>query len=195
MRKAKIVRKTSETEVMIDVNIDGSGKSQISTGIGFMDHMLTLFSKHSGFDLIVECKGDTYVDDHHSCEDMGIVMGEAVKTALADKKGINRYADIILPMDEALILCACDISGRSYLNFDVEFLTEKIGDFDTQLIMEFFESFTRNSGITLHIKKMYGKNSHHIAEGIFKVFARCLAKATVIDEKRKDEIPSTKGVI
>lgn len=195
MRRAETARKTSETQIKIAVNIDGIGNSRISTGIGFMDHMMTLFAKHSRIDLSVECIGDTFIDDHHSCEDIGIVMGETIKKALADKKGINRYGDIILPMDETLILCACDISGRSYLNFDVKFPTEKIGNFDTQLILEFFEAFTRNSGMTLHIKKLYGRNSHHIAEGVFKAFAICLAEAAAINAGRKDEIPSTKGVI
>ena len=157
--------------------------------------MLTLFAKHSGFNLEVSCTGDTYVDDHHSCEDIGIVLGSALREALGDKRGISRYGDIILPMDEALILCACDVSGRSCLVFDADFPTEKIGSFDTELVQEFFEAFTRSSGITLHIRKLSGANSHHIAEGIFKAFARCLAKACGTDEKRKDEIPSTKGVI
>ena len=195
MRSAVLERKTSETEIKLSLDIDGSGKSQVSSGIGFLDHMLTLFAKHSGFNLEVSCTGDTYVDDHHSCEDIGIVLGSALREALGDKRGISRYGDIILPMDEALILCACDVSGRSCLVFDADFPTEKIGSFDTELVQEFFEAFTRSSGITLHIRKLSGANSHHIAEGIFKAFARCLAKACGIDEKRKDEIPSTKGVI
>ena len=195
MRSAVLERKTSETEIKLSLDIDGSGKSQVSSGIGFLDHMLTLFAKHSGFDIEVSCAGDTYVDDHHSCEDIGIVLGSALREALGDKRGIGRYGDIILPMDEALILCACDVSGRSCLVFDADSPTEKIGSFDTELVQEFFEAFTRSSGITLHIRKLSGANSHHIAEGIFKAFARCLAKACGIDEKRKDEIPSTKGVI
>lgn len=195
MRSAVLERKTSETQVKLSLDIDGSGTSEISSGIGFLDHMLTLFAKHSGFNLEVSCTGDTYVDDHHSCEDIGIVLGSALREALGDKRGISRYGDIILPMDEALILCACDVSGRSCLVFDADFPTEKIGSFDTELVQEFFEAFTRSSGITLHIRKLSGANSHHIAEGIFKAFARCLAKACGIDEKRKDEIPSTKGVI
>ena len=195
MRSAVLERKTSETEIKLSLDIDGSGKSQVSSGIGFLDHMLTLFAKHSGFDLEVSCAGDTYVDDHHSCEDIGIVLGSALREALGDKRGIGRYGDIILPMDEALILCACDVSGRSCLVFDADFPTEKIGSFDTELVQEFFEAFTRSSGITLHIRKLSGTNSHHIAEGIFKAFARCVAKACSIDEKRKKEIPSTKGVI
>lgn len=195
MRSAVLERKTSETQIKLSLDIDGSGISKISSGIGFLDHMLTLFAKHSGFNLELSCAGDTYVDDHHSCEDIGIVLGSALKEALGDKRGISRYGDIILPMDEALILCACDVSGRSCLVFDAGFPTEKIGSFDTELIQEFFEAFTRSSGITLHIRKLSGANSHHIAEGIFKAFARCMAKACGIDEKRKDEIPSTKGVI
>ena len=195
MRSLVLERKTSETQIKLSLDIDGSGTSEISSGIGFLDHMLTLFAKHSGFNLEVSCTGDTYVDDHHSCEDIGIVLGSALREALGDKRGISRYGDIILPMDEALILCACDVSGRSCLVFDADFPTEKIGSFDTELVQEFFEAFTRSSGITLHIRKLSGANSHHIAEGIFKAFARCLAKACGIDEKRKDEIPSTKGVI
>lgn len=195
MRSAVLERKTSETQIKLSLDIDGSGTSEISSGIGFLDHMLTLFAKHSGFNLEGSCTGDTYVDDHHSCEDIGIVLGSALREALGDKRGISRYGDIILPMDEALILCACDVSGRSCLVFDADFPTEKIGSFDTELVQEFFEAFTRSSGITLHIRKLSGANSHHIAEGIFKAFARCLAKACGIDEKRKDEIPSTKGVI
>ena len=195
MRSAVLERKTSETQIKLSLDIDGSGISEISSGIGFLDHMLTLFAKHSGFNLEVSCTGDTYVDDHHSCEDIGIVLGSALREALGDKRGISRYGDIILPMDEALILCACDVSGRSCLVFDADFPTEKIGSFDTELVQELFEAFTRSSGITLHIRKLSGANSHHIAEGIFKAFARCLAKACGIDEKRKDEIPSTKGVI
>lgn len=195
MRSAVLERKTSETQIKLSLDIDGSGTSEISSGIGFLDHMLTLFAKHSGFNLEVSCTGDTYVDDHHSCEDIGIVLGSALGEALGDKRGISRYGDIILTMDEALILCACDVSGRSCLVFDADFPTEKIGSFDTELVQEFFEAFTRSSGITLHIRKLSGANSHHIAEGIFKAFARCLAKACGIDEKRKDEIPSTKGVI
>ena len=195
MRSVVLERKTSESQIKLSLDIDGSGTSEISSGIGFLDHMLTLFAKHSGFNLEVSCTGDTYVDDHHSCEDIGIVLGSALREALGDKRGISRYGDIILPMDEALILCACDVSGRSCLVFDADFPTEKIGSFDTELVQEFFEAFTRSSGITLHIRKLSGANSHHIAEGIFKAFARCLAKACGIDEKRKDEIPSTKGVI
>ncbi|MBR3768643.1 MAG: imidazoleglycerol-phosphate dehydratase HisB [Clostridia bacterium] len=195
MRTSEIIRKTAETDIELKLNIDGTGKSEISTGCGFMDHMLTLFSKHGRFDLSVKCIGDTEVDYHHSVEDIGIALGTAFSEALSDMKGIKRYADIILPMDEALILEAIDVSGRSYLQFDVSIPTEKVGDFDTELIDEFFEGFTRKAGITLHIKMLSGKNSHHIIEGIFKAFGRVMLSACSIDEKYKDEIPSTKGML
>ena len=195
MRCAEINRKTNETNILLKINIDGSGVSTINTGIGFLDHMLTLFAKHGRFDLDVACAGDIQVDFHHSAEDIGICLGKAVKQALGDMKGINRYADIHLPMDEALILAAVDVSGRSYLVFDVEFPTYKIGDFDTELFKEFFEAFASNAGITLHIKKIYGGNSHHIGEGCFKAVARVLKNAVAIDPKYKDDIPSTKGVL
>ena len=195
MRCAEINRKTNETNILLKINIDGSGVSTINTGIGFLDHMLTLFAKHGRFDLDVACAGDIQVDFHHSAEDIGICLGKAVKQALGDMKGINRYADIHLPMDEALILAAVDVSGRSYLVFDVEFPTYKIGDFDTELFKEFFEAFASNAGITLHIKKIYGGNSHHIGEWCFKAVARVLKNAVAIDPKYKDDIPSTKGVL
>lgn len=195
MRKSEITRKTAETQINLSLNLDGTGKSDISTGCGFMDHMLTLFAKHGRFDLSVKCTGDTYVDYHHTTEDIGIVLGEAFKEAIGDMKGIYRYADITLPMDEALILCAVDISGRSYLNFAAPIPCQKIGDFDSELIEEFMCGFVRKAGITLHISKLFGTNSHHIAEGIFKSLARVLSKAAAIDEKYKDEIPSTKGVL
>ena len=195
MRKDEILRKTAETDIFVSLNIDGSGISEIKTGCGFLDHMLTLFAKHSRFDLTLNCNGDTEVDYHHTTEDIGICLGTAFKNCLGDMKGILRYADIILPMDEALILSAVDISGRSYLAYDVNMPTEKIGDFDTELVEEFLLGFIRNAGITLHIKQLAGTNSHHIAEGIFKALARVLKKACEIDEKYKDEIPSTKGVL
>lgn len=195
MRCAEINRKTNETDISLKLNLDGSGISQINTGIGFLDHMLTLFAKHARFDLDVTCKGDTWVDFHHSAEDIGICLGKAFKQAIGDMKGINRYADIHLPMDEALILAAVDVSGRSYLVFDVEFPTYKIGDFDTELFKEFFEAFASNAAITLHIKKIYGGNSHHIGEACFKAAARVLKAAAQIDPKYKDDIPSTKGVL
>lgn len=195
MRESKIERKTFETDINLKLNIDGTGKSTISTGIGFLDHMLTLFAKHGRFDIELSCKGDTYVDFHHSAEDIGIVMGKAFREALGDMRGICRYADIMLPMDETLVLAAVDISGRSYLVFDAEFTSQKIGDFDTELVKEFFEAFASNAGITLHIKKIHGGNSHHIAEACFKAVARTMGKACSIDERCKNEIPSTKGVL
>ena len=195
MRTTTIQRKTFETDISLALNLDGTGKSNIETGIGFLDHMLTLFAKHGRFDIDLTCNGDTYVDFHHSTEDIGIVLGKAFREALGDMRGINRYADIMLPMDEALILAAVDISGRSYLVFDAEFTSQKIGDYDTELFKEFFEAFSSNAGITLHIKKIHGGNSHHIAEGCFKAVARVLGVACAIDDRYKDEIPSTKGVL
>lgn len=195
MRKSDITRKTAETDIKLSLNIDGTGKCDIDSGVGFLDHMLELFARHSRFDLSVKCKGDVKVDFHHSTEDIGIVLGKAFAEAVGDKRGIMRYSNIILPMDEALILCAIDVSGRSFLAFNADFPTEKIGDFDTELVREFFEAFTRQAGVTLHIKKFDGENSHHIAEGIFKAFARVLAGAVMIDERFADEIPSSKGVL
>lgn len=195
MRISEIDRETAETAIKLTLDLDGTGESNIDTGVGFLDHMLTLFSRHGRFDLNVACDGDTYVDDHHSVEDIGIALGCAFKDALGDMRGINRYAHVILPMDETLILCAVDISGRAHLSFDAEFPTEKIGLFDTELVREFFEAFVRNCGVTLHIKKLSGENSHHIAEGIFKAFARTMKGAVAIDREFADEIPSTKGVL
>lgn len=195
MRTSEIIRKTAETDIELKLNIDGSGINEIATGCGFLDHMLILFSKHGRFDLTVKCKGDTFVDYHHTVEDIGIALGSAFSEALSDMKGIKRYADIILPMDESLILEAIDISGRSYLQFDSEMPTQKVGDFDTELTEEFFLGFTRKAGVTLHIKKLSGTNSHHIIEGIFKAFGRIMKEACAIDEKYSDEIPSTKGML
>ncbi len=195
MRKTEINRATAETKIELSLDLDGSGKSEISTGVGFLDHMLTLFARHGRFDLTVKCEGDTYVDDHHSAEDIGICLGKAFSEALGDMRGITRYGSVILPMDETLILCAVDISGRAYLGFDAEFTSEKIGTFDTELVEEFFAAFVRTSAVTLHIKKLDGKNSHHIAEGIFKAFARTMKTAVAVDEQYKNEIPSTKGVL
>ncbi len=195
MRTSSITRNTEETKINLSLNLDGKGESKIDTGCGFFDHMLTLFSKHSKIDLDVTCNGDTNVDYHHTVEDIGIVLGKAIGEALGDKKGINRYADTILPMDESLVLTAIDISGRSYLGFDVLFPSEKIGDFDTELVEEFFMALVRTAEITLHIKKMAGENSHHIAEGVFKSFARSIRTAIAIDENFKDQLPSTKGVL
>lgn len=195
MRKGEIKRKTAETDIELSLALDGTGKSNIYTGCGFLDHMLTLFAAHGRFDLNVSCKGDTNVDFHHSAEDVGICLGKAFSDAIGDCKGIKRYGNMILPMDESLVLCALDVSGRAYLNYDVSITAEKIGDFDTELIEEFFFAFVRNSGVTLHIKQLDGKNAHHIAEAAFKAFARALRQAVEIDIQSKDEIPSTKGVL
>ncbi|MBQ1183967.1 MAG: imidazoleglycerol-phosphate dehydratase HisB [Clostridia bacterium] len=195
MRTSVISRKTNETDITLKLNLDGTGKSTVNTGCGFLDHMLTLFSRHARFDLEVNCKGDTEVDFHHTAEDIGIVLGQALRDALKDKKGIVRYGSCILPMDEALIMTAVDISGRSYLKCSFEGLTEKVGDFDTELVEEFFYAFTRQAELTLHIKQLDGINTHHILEGAFKSVARSLRAAVKIDEEFKDEIPSTKGVL
>ena len=195
MREAEIKRKTGETDISLILNIDGKGKSDISTGVGFLDHMLDLFTRHGRFDISLTCKGDTFVDDHHSTEDIAIALGSAFRSALGDKRGIKRYGDIILPMDETLILAAVDISGRGMLKFTSDLQTEKIGTFDVELVEDFFISFAQNAGITLHIKQLDGRNSHHIAEGMFKAVARAMRKAVEIDEASKDEIPSTKGVL
>jgi imidazoleglycerol-phosphate dehydratase len=195
MRKSEINRNTAETKITLSLNLDGSGKSDINTGCGFLNHMLTLFASHGRFDLSVSCKGDVEVDYHHSVEDIGICLGKAFSEAVGDCKGIKRYGNMMLPMDESLVLCALDISGRSYLAYGLDIDAEKIGDFDTELIEEFFLAFVRNANITLHIKQLDGKNSHHIAEAGFKAFARALRQAVEIDEKTKNEIPSTKGVL
>nr|WP_315022743.1 imidazoleglycerol-phosphate dehydratase HisB [uncultured Aminipila sp.] len=195
MRISEINRKTAETDIQLNLNIDGTGKSNISTSCGFLDHMLTLFARHGRFDLTIKCIGDTYVDDHHTVEDIAICLGTAFSEALGDMRGANRYGNIILPMDESLILCALDISGRSFLSYELQIPSEKAGTFDTELIEEFFLAFTRKSNITLHIKQLSGSNSHHIIEGTFKSFARTLAQAVKINEAFKDEIPSTKGVL
>ena len=195
MRNCEISRKTAETDIILSLNLDGSGKSDIATGVGFLDHMLTLFAAHGKFDLTVKCTGDTCVDDHHSVEDIGIVLGQAFRTALGDKRGITRYGSFLLPMDEALILTAVDISGRSCLCYDLQIPTEKVGDFDTELCQEFWSAFARDAGVTLHIRQLAGTNSHHIIEGAFKSVARSLRKAVSIDPTCADEIPSTKGVL
>ena len=195
MRTATMNRKTAETDISLTLNLDGTGTSSISSGCGFLDHMLTLFAKHSRFDLTVNCQGDTYVDDHHTVEDIGIALGQAFADALGEKRGIVRYGDTVLPMDEALILTAVDISGRGYLGYDLQIPTEKVGTFDTELVEEFWLAFTRNSGVTLHIRQMAGRNSHHIIEGAFKSAARSLRQAVAIDKAFADEIPSTKGVL
>lgn len=195
MRTSEISRKTNETDIALYLCLDGTGKTEIDTGIGFLDHMLDLFAKHGRMDLRVKCSGDTYVDFHHSAEDIGIVLGQAFKEAVGDKKGIRRYGNMILPMDETLILASLDISGRSYLKYGLEIPTEKVGEMDTELIEEFFISFVRNADITLHIKQLDGTNSHHIIEGAFKAVARAIREAVSIDEKAKDEIPSSKGLL
>ena len=195
MRTASITRKTNETDIALSLNLDGSGKSDINTGCGFLNHMLTLFAKHARFDLEVKCLGDIDVDFHHTAEDIGIVLGQAFKSALSDKKGIVRYGSCILPMDEALIMSVVDISGRSFLKCSFNGLTETVGDFDTELVEEFFTAFTRQAELTLHIRQLDGSNTHHILEGAFKSTARSLRQAVKIDEDFKDEIPSTKGVL
>ena len=195
MRCAEINRKTNETDIALALKLDGSGIADINSGCGFLDHMLTLFAVHSGFDLSVKCDGDTYVDYHHSVEDIGIALGQAFSQALGDKGGIARYGDIILPMDEALILCAVDISGRAHLSYDVAALPAKIGDFDTELVEEFLLGFVRNCNITLHIKQLSGKNAHHIVEGVFKALGRTLKKAVFIADESNMTIPSSKGVL
>lgn len=195
MRTAEINRKTNETDIKLTLNIDGTGKSEIATGCGFLDHMLTLFARHGGFDLTVSCKGDTYVDYHHTVEDIGIALGDAFKSALGDMRGITRYGSFILPMDESLIMTAVDISGRAHLSYDLTIPAQKVGDFDTELTEEFYLGFVRHAAVTLHIKQLSGTNSHHIIEGAFKSVARSLAAAVKIDQNRRDEIPSTKGVL
>ena len=195
MRTSEIKRTTAETDICLTLNLDGTGCSEIETGCGFLDHMLTLFTKHGRFDLKLTCKGDTYVDDHHTVEDIGISLGKAFKEALGDKRGIVRYGSTILPMDESLILSAVDLSGRGYLGYGLEIPTEKVGSFDTELVEEFWLGFIRNAECTLHIRQLAGSNSHHIIEGAFKSVARSLKAAVAIDAAFADEIPSTKGVL
>jgi imidazoleglycerol-phosphate dehydratase len=195
MRTSQIIRKTAETDICLTLNLDGTGKSTITTGCGFLDHMLTLFARHGRFDLNISCKGDTYVDDHHTVEDIGIALGKAFEEALAEKRGIVRYGSQILPMDESLILSAVDISGRSYLGFDLNIPTQKVGSFDTELVEEFWLGFVRNANLTLHIRQLAGTNSHHIIEGAFKSVGRSLRQAVAIDPDFANEIPSTKGVL
>ena len=195
MRQAEVSRKTGETDIRIRLELDGTGKNVIDTAVGFMDHMLTLFARHGRFDLEVSCKGDTYVDDHHSVEDIGIALGKAFEQALGDKKGIVRYGSTILPMDESLILSAVDPSGRGLLVYDLQIPAEKVGAFDTELTEEFFRALAHNACATLHIRQLAGGNSHHIIEGAFKSVARSLRTAVAIDPACADEIPSTKGVL
>ena len=195
MRTSELKRSTAETDISLCLNLDGIGKSEIETGCGFLDHMLTLFARHGRFDLNITCQGDTYVDDHHTVEDIGITLGKAFKEALGDKKGITRYGSTVLPMDESLILSAVDLSGRGYLGYALEIPTEKVGTFDTELVEEFWLGFIRNAECTLHIRQLAGSNSHHIIEGTFKSVARSLKEAVAIDAAFADEIPSTKGVL
>ncbi|MBR3748603.1 MAG: imidazoleglycerol-phosphate dehydratase HisB [Firmicutes bacterium] len=195
MRKAEIKRKTAETDIVLKLDLDGTGKSDIDSGVGFLDHMLTLFAKHGRFDLQFACKGDTQVDDHHSVEDIGICLGEAFAKALGDKAGIRRYGSMLLPMDEALVLSSLDISGRAHLSYTVSIRARKVGTFDTELAEEFWEAFVRSAKITLHIRQLAGRNAHHIIEGMFKSVARALREAVSIDPALAGEIPSTKGVL
>ena len=195
MRTAEINRKTAETDISLTLRIDGTGASDCSTGCGFLDHMLTLFARHGRMDLTVSCKGDTQVDDHHTVEDIGIVLGQAMAKALGDKRGICRYGDVTLPMDETLILAAVDVSARGVYYGALNIPTEKVGSFDTELCREFWIAFAREAGITLHVRQLAGDNSHHIIEGCFKAVARALAKAVAIDPRFANEIPSTKGTL
>ena len=195
MRNAEIKRTTAETDISLSLNLDGRGNADIATGCGFLDHMLTLFARHGRFDLTVKCKGDTYVDDHHTVEDIGICLGQAFKEALGGKKGIIRYGSITLPMDEALILSAVDISGRGGCYYALEIPTQKVGNFDTELDQEFWIAFAQNAGLTLHLRQLAGRNSHHIIEGAFKSVARSLKEAVAIDPAFADEVPSTKGML
>jgi imidazoleglycerol-phosphate dehydratase len=193
MRRATLTRKTNETEITVSVGLDGAGTARVSTGVGFFDHMLEQVARHSGIDLEISAQGDLHIDMHHTVEDTGIALGQAVRQALGERKGIGRYADVHLPMDETLTRVAIDVSGRPFLVFKSEFTAPKIGDFDTELVREFLQAFAMNAGITLHVETLYGANSHHIAESCFKGLARALRGAIAIDERRRDEVPSTKG--
>ncbi len=195
MRTYKVERKTNETDIKLTLSLDGVGSSNIDTGCGFLDHMLTLFARHAHYDLVVKCIGDTNVDYHHTVEDVGICLGKAFLEALGDKRGIYRYADKTIPMDEALILVAVDISGRDYLGYALDIPSYRVGDFDTELCEEFMKAFVREAKITLHVRQLAGTNSHHIIEGAFKALARALSSATRIDENFQEELPSTKGVL
>lgn len=195
MRTSEIKRTTAETDIALSLNLDGTGKSEINTGCGFLNHMLTLFARHGRFDLTVICHGDTDVDDHHTVEDIGIVLGQAFSEALGDKRGIVRYGSLMLPMDETLIAAAVDLSGRAYLGYALEIPTEKVGTFDCELVKEFWLAFVRTAACTLHIRQMAGENSHHIIEGTFKAVGRALRQAVSVDAAFADEIPSTKGVL
>ncbi len=195
MRKAAVTRKTAETDVTLALELDGSGKADVETGCGFLDHMLTLFARNGRFDLTARCKGDTHVDDHHTVEDVGIALGQALKSALGDLRGVTRFGDIALPMDEALVLVAVDLSGRCTLGYHAAIPAQKVGTFDTELGREFFQAVAREARITLHIRQLTGENSHHILEAMFKGFGRALGKAAAVNPAFADEIPSTKGVL
>ena len=195
MRTAEINRKTTETDISLQLNLDGKGTYCVNTGCGFLDHMLELFTRYSRFDLTVKCVGDTKVDYHHTTEDIGIALGSALKTALSDAKGICRYGNFYLPMDEALVLCAVDISGRAYCSCNLELSNAKVGDFDTELVEEFLMAFCRSAGVTMHIVKMAGSNTHHIIEAVFKGFGKAMRQAVAIDAAFANEVPSTKGVL
>ncbi len=195
MRKAEIVRETKETRVTLAVDLDGTGRTSVSTGVGFLDHMLDLLGRHARFDLDIKAVGDLHIDFHHTTEDVGIVLGQAVRKALGDMRGITRYADVLLPMDETLSRVAIDISGRPFLVFRTEFAAQKIGEFDTELVREFFQAFASNAGVTLHVETLYGVNAHHIAESCFKGLARVLRAAVAVDPAAAGEIPSTKGAL
>jgi len=193
MRRATITRKTKETDISVTVDLDGAGKAKIATGVGFFDHMLEQVARHSLFDVTIHAKGDLHVDQHHTVEDTGIALGQAIRQALGDMKGITRYADVHLPMDEAMTRVAIDISGRPYLVWKVSFTRNKIGAMDSELIREFFQAFAQNAGITLHVETLYGRNNHHIAETCFKALARALRAAVAIDPRQPKAVPSTKG--
>jgi imidazoleglycerol-phosphate dehydratase len=195
MRKAAVTRKTNETEIAVEVDLDGSGAANVATGVGFFDHMLDQLARHSLIDMTVSARGDLHIDDHHTVEDVGIALGQALKQALGDKRGLTRYADCLLPMDETLTRVAIDVSGRPFLVFRTEFPTPKIGTFDTELVREFFQAFAINGGLTLHIETLYGANSHHIAESCFKGVARSLGAALAIDARQASRVPSTKGAL
>jgi imidazoleglycerol-phosphate dehydratase len=195
MRRAEVTRETGETQISLALNLDGTGKTEISTGIGFLDHMLTLLGRHSLIDLTIRAVGDLHVDFHHTAEDVGIALGQAFKEALGDKKGIVRYADCLMPMDETLTRVALDISGRPFLMFRTSFPTPKVGEFDTELVREWFQAFAINAGVTLHVETLYGDNSHHIAESCYKGLARVLRQAVAVDPRAKDMVPSTKGTL
>jgi len=195
MRKASVTRTTKETNVEVTLDLDGTGRASVSTGIGFLDHMLDLLARHSRIDLGVTAKGDLHIDQHHTTEDVGIALGQALKQALGDMKGITRYADVHVPMDEALTRVALDISGRPFLVFDVKFVRDKVGPFDTELVQEWFQAFAINAAVTLHVATLYGGNDHHIAESCFKGLARALRAAIAIDPRAANEVPSTKGTL